>query len=247
MRRYTGAEAREMLLAVEPGTPMLARSAALVVLRLAARDLAATVEALEAERDEARRSLARIYQTLGFDCDGNDPETGWWHLYDKAESAAREHRAEADAEGRRLDAGIGDLLAVIHRDGGHHQAAVGLDAALADARERVVGWLSLEANLAEARLCLLAEAGDPRGAEGLHPGWVHRAVGWCLVLERQRTPVAAVHRERPSVGEGACYIAWTRDLTRLRWTPINADLTADSPAATTMREAMRWVEREAGL
>ena len=147
MRRYTAAEARALLLAVEPGTSKLARSAGLVTLRLAARDLAATVEALEAE-------------------------------------------------------------------------------------------------LAEARLCLLAEAGDPGGAVGLHPGWVHRAAGWCIVLERQRTPVAAVHRERPIMGEGACFVAWTMDLTRLRWTPINADLTAASPSATSIRDAMRWVESQ---
>lgn len=197
--RYTGAQARALLLAVEPGTPTLERAAALVSLRLAARDLAATVEALEAERDEARRSLARIYQTLGFDCDGNDPETGWWHLYDKAEGAAREHRAEADAEGRRL-----------------------------------------EADLAEARLCLLAEAGDPMGSEGLHPGWVHCPGGWMLTTTgRLSDGLALLARARPDE-RGPTSLRWMRTLSAGN----RGELV---PAGLTIRDAMRWVEREVGL
>ena len=61
--------------------------------------LAHTVVALEAERDEARRMLARCTQISGADCDGNDPEgSGYVHLWRTAVEAVRILRANYDEE-----------------------------------------------------------------------------------------------------------------------------------------------------
>ena len=56
-----------------------------------------------------------------------------------AAGAALSGSREACAEFR---AGLMNLLAVIHRDGGHHTDAVGLEQSLKDAHERVVAWIS---------------------------------------------------------------------------------------------------------
>jgi hypothetical protein len=100
VKRYTGAEARA-LRELEAASNHAATATSRVI-----RDLAATVEALEAERDDARRSLARIYAALGFDTDGNDPNRpeGWVHLYGLAEDAAREYRADAERDYAALEA-----------------------------------------------------------------------------------------------------------------------------------------------
>ena len=94
---------------------------------------------------------------------------------------------------------------------------------------------SLEAELAEARLCLLAEARDPAGAVGLHPGWVHRAAGWCLLTQAGETPVAMLRRNRPALGEGSSDLSWTPE-PPFGWRSM--------PWVSGMREAMRWVESQ---
>lgn len=94
---------------------------------------------------------------------------------------------------------------------------------------------STMAALDEARLCLLAEAGDPRGAEGLHGRWERRADRWCLV-DGMGVPTHFVKR---AVNQGA-------DSTVLRWSN-NGTWWPHAPAGLTIREAMRWVEREVGL
>jgi hypothetical protein len=134
-----------------------------------------------------------------------------------------------DFDGPMIAGATGGVVVELWWDGPRTACAEPDAALIAAAPDLAATVEALEAELAEARLCLLAEAGDPAGAVGLHPGWVHRAVGWCLVLEVGEIPVVAVHRERPIMGEGACFIAWTQDLTRLRWTPINADLTDPQP------------------
>lgn len=94
---------------------------------------------------------------------------------------------------------------------------------------------ALEAELAEARLCLLAEAGERRGAEGLRGRWERRADRWCLV-DGMGVPTHFVKR---AVNQGA-------DSTVLRWSS-NGTWWPCVPAGLTIREAMRWVEREVGL
>jgi len=100
---------------------------------------------------------------------------------------------------------------------------------------------ALEAERDEARLCLLAEAGDPRGAEGLHPGWVHRPGGWCLSDDGSASNMRAmVWRARPCDLDELAPLHWQRDFAwGERGKPV--------PAGLTIREAMRWVEREVGL
>lgn len=93
--------------------------------------------------------------------------------------------------------------------------------------------IALHDQLAELEATLAAERGDPRGAEGLHPGWVHRAAGWCLV--DGVAPIATVRRHRPVSG-GECYLAWSRGSTVRRWHEV--------PAGLTIREAMRFVETQ---
>lgn len=72
---------------------------------------------------------------------------------------------------------LGDLLAVIHRDGGHYLAEYGLEKACFDAVEKVIGWLSLEdttppaadeAVEAEREACALLVEGACTAVNGKH-------------------------------------------------------------------------------
>ena len=56
-----------------------------------------------------------------------------------------------------------NLLALIHRDGGHYVEEHGLDKALEDADSRVVRWLALQDELAAAPVAIM----DTRHALGL--------------------------------------------------------------------------------
>ena len=64
---------------------------------------------------------------------------GWFHIYVR----------ELETEIERLREYLEDLLARIHRDGGHHTTAVGLEQSVKDAHEK---WARLqEAAEAEAK------------------------------------------------------------------------------------------------
>lgn len=67
-----------------------------------------------------------------------------------------EYADDAVAEVRSIPQGVRDLLAVIHRDGGHHTAEVGLEDSLIDAEAVVVKLLanSYDAALQERMLVL---------------------------------------------------------------------------------------------
>ena len=58
--------------------------------------------------------------------------------HEEARAALEEYRkkiSEQAAEVERLRAALGDLLAIIHRDGGHHTAAVGEQQSVEDAHK----------------------------------------------------------------------------------------------------------------
>lgn len=95
---------------------------------------------------------------------------------------------------------------------------------------------ALEAELAEARLCLLAEAGDPRGAEGLRGSWGWYLGRWQLV--DGDADLAFLRRTR---------VGGATDPYGLRWSKDGGATLYPIPAGLTIREAMRWVEREVGL
>ena len=66
--------------------------------------LEARLAEVEAERDAARRDLARIVRLCGWDCDGNDPEipSGAIHLYADAVQAVRELVEERAEDSREI-------------------------------------------------------------------------------------------------------------------------------------------------
>lgn len=61
---------------------------------------------------------------------------------------------------RSFQVGLGNLLAVIHRDGGHYQAEHGLERACADA-EKVVIDLRMSVSALEESHRILVESEDP--------------------------------------------------------------------------------------
>lgn len=65
-----------------------------------------------AERDEARRMLARCTQISGADCDGNDPEgSGYIYLWQEAVEQVRQLRKDYDESG----AEVAELRARLNR------------------------------------------------------------------------------------------------------------------------------------
>lgn len=86
---------------------------------------------------------------------------------------------------------------------------------------------ALEAELIEARLCLLAEAGDPRGADGLRGTWEPRAGGWWRL-------------RCSGQGDALLFRQWGGGGLRAR---LDRGVVL-VPAGLTIREAMRWVESQ---
>lgn len=73
-------------------------------------------------------------------CDGNcSPPSTTPYVSEK-----KRRRLEAERRGLEAERALGNLLAVIHRDGGQHQAAVGTDQAVVDAHAR---WAELMAKV----------------------------------------------------------------------------------------------------
>jgi hypothetical protein len=94
---------------------------------------------------------------------------------------------------------------------------------------------ALEAELAEARLCLLAEAGDPAGAVGLRPFWQHSANGWTLRIDGRS--VAQVRRVHPpgNLPDAPSFLTWATAVDGPRG-PLDG--------YGSIRDAMRWVESQ---
>jgi len=69
-------------------------------------DLTGSIEQIAkvmAERDEARRMLARCTQISGADCDGNDPEgSGYIYLWKEAVEQVRQLRKDYDESGAEV-------------------------------------------------------------------------------------------------------------------------------------------------
>ncbi len=96
---------------------------------------------------------------------------------------------------------------------------------LASSRQRATERVdALESQVAELRLCLLAEAGDPRGVVGLRTGWEPRAGNWWRFRGYGR-------------GDALLFRQWGGGL-RARF----ARGMEDVPAGMSIRDAMRWVE-----
>lgn len=96
--------------------------------------------------------LADCYRESGADPDGNED----WRLAESAVRAVKETRADAEREADELEAErhtvrkqLGDLLAVIHRDGGHYQDAHGTEKAVEDAMRVVSALHALQSPAAQ--------------------------------------------------------------------------------------------------
>lgn len=94
--------------------------------------------------------------------------------FSNARFAAAQLATKADAEIARLTGALGNLLAVIHRDGGQYLAEHGVEKACADAEAEVAKWIMLESSVdalieasarAERESCALA---CERRAESAH-------------------------------------------------------------------------------
>ena len=108
--------------------------------------------------------------------------------------------------------------------GGHRDAAL-----LAAAPDLAATVEALEAELAEARLCLLAEAGDPSGAVGLRGAFDWRPGGWWRLRYPNRV-------------DALLFRQWGEGRGALRARIDGGSIYA--PAGLTIREAMRWVESQ---
>lgn len=214
---------------------------------IASRDLAATVEALEAERDEARRSLDDVREAIGSGADESAWPPGMTVPQAVAKLASRVYRAEetcallygdVDAQHRVISDACALLGVCDDSEDDWPKLPAYVERVRDDAKSAAARVAALEADLAEARLCLLAEAGDPRGAEGLRGAWQHSATGW--TLRKEGRAVAQVRRVHPpgNLPDAPSFLTWAT--------------AGDGPRGpieefATYREAMRWVEREVGL
>ena len=110
---------------------------------------------LRRERDTALKKLRHAFHSCANPddpCDTECCERAW--AYEEARKARIERDAsEAKFKGleelvKRQRPALNNLLAIIHRDGGHHTEAVGIEQSVKDAHER---WAGLQA-LREAAL-----------------------------------------------------------------------------------------------
>ena len=78
----------------------------------------------------------QICPEIGYEatyCEQHPKDLGWIPLY-----------AQREWVGLTDEQMLGNLLARIHRDGGHYQGTHGVKKACEDAEAKVVGWLSME-------------------------------------------------------------------------------------------------------